>query len=128
MLTALLAKVLGVYLIIVGLLCLFRRQYILAALAGFVENKALRFVVAACELIAGLFLVFTHEIWTNGPGVIVSLFGWAMLIEGFVYLFIPDRYFSKMAKKFQHKAWYIVGGLISIVLGVYLAYAGLILG
>ena len=124
MLTILLAKVLGIYLIVIGFLCLIRRQYIVSAMAGFIENKALRFVVAACELIAGLFLVFAHEIWTSGPAIIVSLFGWLMLIEGFAYLFVSDRRLKKCAKIFSNKAWYIIGGLLAIILGVYLLYAG----
>jgi len=123
-LTFLLAKVFGVYLVVIGLALLIRRRYFISVFAGLVENRLLRIIVSVFEFIAGLFLVFTHEIWTSLPAIIISLFGWAMVVEGFCYLFLPDRWFGKLMKIFNTKVWYVLGGLIAVIVGAYLVYAG----
>ena len=103
MLTLLLVKVLGVYLIAMGLALLIRRRYFISVFAGLVENKLLRIVISVCEFIAGLFLIFSHQIWTSLPAGIITVFGWAMALEGFCYLFLPDRWFGKLMKVFNTK-------------------------
>lgn len=128
MLTVLLAKVFGIYLIIIGLAIIFRRRYFLTVFAGFVEDKTLRITISIVELIAGLFLVLTHQIWSSLLAGLVSLMGWLMTLEGAAYLFMPDRWFAKMMKLFNHKAVYTVGGIIAVLIGIYLTYAGFNLG
>lgn len=123
-LTILLSKVFGIYLIIAGLACLFRRKWFMSAVHSFVEEKFSRVVLAFAELIAGLFLIFTHNIWSSFAEGLVSLFGWMLAIEGVSYLFLSDRFVSKMIRFFNTKAWYIGGGIASLILGIYLARIG----
>jgi len=63
-LTLILSQVFGVYLVVVGVALMARRKYFSSVFAGFVEDKLLRMVIAIVELIAGLFLVITHQVWT----------------------------------------------------------------
>lgn len=123
-LTILLAKVLGVYLVVIGIALFARRKYFLAVFAGFVENRLLRMVVAIAELVAGLFLVLTHQIWSSWPAGIITFFGWAMAVEGVAYLFVPDRWINKMFRLFNTKVWYFVGGILAVVIGLYLISVG----
>lgn len=123
-LTILLAKVLGVYLVVIGIALFARRKYFLAVFAGFVENRLLRMVVAIAELVAGLFLVLTHQIWSSWPAGIITFFGWAMVVEGVAYLFVPDRWINKMFRLFNTKVWYFVGGILAVVIGLYLISVG----
>lgn len=123
-LTIILAKVFGVYLVILGVACLARRKYFSSVFAGFVDNRLLRMVIAIVELIAGLFLVITHQDWSNLVSGIITFFGWAMTIEGVAYLFLSDRAVAKLFKIFNTKAWYFVGGLLSIAVGIYLISIG----
>jgi len=101
-----------------------RRKYFSSVFAGFVEDKLLRMVIAVAELIAGLFLVITHQDWSNLASGIITFFGWAMTIEGVAYLFLSDRAVAKLFKIFNTKAWYFVGGLLSIAVGLYLISVG----
>lgn len=123
-LTMLLAKVFGVYLVVVGIALFARRKYFSAVFAGFVENRLLRMVIAIAELVAGLFLVVTHQVWSSWPAGIITFFGWAMTVEGAAYLFMPDRWVSKMFRLFNTKVWYFIGGVLAVIVGLYLISVG----
>ena len=120
----LLAKVIGIYLVVIGIALFARRQYFSSVFAGFVDNRLLRIVIAIVELVAGLFLVVTHQIWASLPAGIVTFFGWAMTVEGIAYLFMPDRWVKKMFAVFNTRAWYYIGGILAVVVGLYLVYVG----
>lgn len=119
-LTIMLAKVFGIYLIVGGLACMIRRQYFMSVMRDFVEHRLLRFFIAIAEFIAGLFLIYSHNYWTSFPEGLVSFFGWALALEGAFYLFMPDKVVRWVIRTFNTKAWYIGGGIVSIVAGLYL--------
>lgn len=123
-LTILLSKVFGVYLVVIGAILMARRQYFTSVFAGFVEHKLLRMTIAIVQLLAGLFLIITHNEWTPLAAGIITFFGWAMAIEGAAYLVLSDRAVGKIIRAFNTKAWYIVGGLLAIVIGLYLISIG----
>lgn len=123
-LTILLSKVFGIYLIIAGLACLTRQKWFMHVVHRFVEENLLRLVVAIAEFVAGLFLIFNHNLWGNFAEGLVSLFGWLLALEGALYLFLPDRGVKKLVGFFNKKGWYAFGGLLSIVLGIYLIRIG----
>lgn len=127
-LTILLAKVFGIYLILGGLASIFRRKYFMSALHQWVEHRMLRTVVAAAEVIAGLFLIIQHNIWTSFETGLVSFFGWVLFLEGVLYMFIPDRALSKFINFFNRKMWYTVGGALSVIAGIYLVNFSFALG
>ncbi|MBU0750312.1 hypothetical protein KKH15_02225 [Patescibacteria group bacterium] len=123
-LTLFLAKVFGVYLLIAGAALLVRRGYFIPVLGGFVEERTLRMVVGFAELLGGLFLVMSHIIWAPLPALIITFIGIAATFEGFLYLILPDDIVKKYLLTLNVPAWYIWGGLISIVLGGYLSWFG----
>ena len=120
-LTILLSKVFGIYLIIGGIAYISRQRFFMSVVHDFVNERALRVIVAAAELIAGLFLVFNHNVWGNWQEGLVSLFGWLMLAEGVFYLLLPESVVRAVIKMFNVRGWYIGGGLVSIIAGLYLA-------
>lgn len=124
MLTILLAKVFGLSLIIGGVAIWARKRHFVPIVGAFVEDKLTRVVVAILELTGGLFLVNTHNIWNTPVEAIVSLFGWCLLLEGSFYLLSSDETVEKVIKPLNNKSWYLLGGVFSILLGVYLAGSG----
>jgi len=123
-LTLFLAKVFGVYLLIAGAALLVRRGYFIPVLGGFVEERTLRMVVGFAELLGGLFMVMSHIVWATLPALLITLIGIAATLEGFLYLVLPDDIVKKYLLTLNVPAWYIWGGLISIVLGGYLSWFG----
>lgn len=127
-LTILLSKVFGIYLLVGGLAYMVRRKYFMAVVHDFVSDRALRMILAVAELVAGLFLVLSHNMWDSWPERIVSFAGWMIVVEGVFYLFMPESVIKKVLKVFNTRGWYVVGGIVSILLGIYLVNFGFDLG
>lgn len=119
--TILLAKVFGIYMIIGGVAIMLRQRYFMPVIGAFAKERLTRLVVAILELIGGLLIIMTHNVWGSLPEIVVSLFGWIMAIEGAFYMLAPDETVEHIIEAFNVKAWYTFGGLFSIVLGAYLA-------
>jgi len=123
-LTILLAKVLGVYVIVGSVVSIARQSYFIPVIGKFVEQRMLRLILGMIELIAGLFLVVSHQVWSPLSAAIITVIGWAMVIEGFLYMMMSDDSFKGIIKTFNRPAWYLWGGILGVVLGVYLAGTG----
>ena len=123
-LTTYLAQVLGPFLIIVGLVVAYRKRYFVPVIGEFVEDRMLRMVMGILELLAGLFLVVAHTDWSTLPAGIISAIGWLLGIEGVAYLTLPDRTVAWMIRTLNVRAWYVVGGCLSVIGGAYLVFFG----
>jgi hypothetical protein len=121
--TVLLSKVLGLTLVIVGAAIVLRRRYFLPVFAAFVEERLVRTVVSMVELVAGLFLV-VHNVWTPLPAAVLSLLGWMAVAEAAMYLLMPDAVVERIIGTFNTARWYMVGGLLAMGVGLYLAGFG----
>ena len=119
-----LSQVIGVYLVLIGLICVIRRKMMMAAIADVINTRGLIYLIAILELLAGIALVVSHNVWVWDTAVIVTIVGWLMLIESLAYLVLPYRLVAKIFRAFNKKGWYVGGGIVSIVLGLYLAGVG----
>jgi len=122
--TILLAKVLGLFLIIAGAAIMFRKRYFVPVIGEFVEERLTRMLMGILELLAGLFLAVAHTDWSSLPAGIISALGLALVIEGTAYLLLPDRAMGWVIRTFNVRAWYVCGGALAILLGAYLAAFG----
>jgi len=123
-LTILLSKVFGICLLVGGVAMWTKRAYFAPILGNFVHDPLIRLIVGMIELVAGLFLVLTHNIWTSAAASIVSLFGWMLLLEGGFYMIAKDKVVERMIKSLNVRAWYMFGGILSLVVGLYLCAFG----
>ena len=119
-----LARVFGLYFIIAGVVIMFRRAYFMPILGGFVQEKLGRMIWGFVEMFAGLCLVVAHNDWSSPVAGIITFIGWAAVIEGVFYTVASDKAVKWVIDTFNVKAWYIGGGIFSIVTGVYLAGNG----
>lgn len=119
-----LAQLFGIYLIIVGILVVLRRDSFMPIVAELGANRSLIFVIAIFELAVGIGLALSHSIFTFDYRGIISVLGWAMLIEGVLYLSLPFPKVRKLFKAFNTPGWYVSGGTLSIVIGGYLTGIG----
>lgn len=123
-----LAKLFGVYLIIVGAVVLVRRRSFMPAVRDLASNRALLMVMSVIELAAGLAVVLAYPKVSLEPVGIISLVGWGMLVEGFIYLALPARKVQHMISRFNITGWYVAGGALAVAGGIYLANFGFGLG
>ncbi|MEK9184325.1 MAG: hypothetical protein AAB892_01180 [Patescibacteria group bacterium] len=119
-----LAKLFGLYFIIMGVMMLLRRRSLIPAIRDFASNTGLRFIIAAIELVAGLALVLSYPtVSTSIPGII-SLVGYMMVIESLIYMAMPAKFVQSFIRSFNKPVWYSAGGALAIVAGIYLAGTG----
>lgn len=126
-LSILLAKIFGLWFLIIGIVFLWRRKTLMPIMEDFAGNRALIVSFALLELLAGISLVVSHNVWTNDFRIVITVISWWILIEGLVYLLLPSKGVKKMFKRFNKVGWFVSGSLISIVLGVYLLNAGFVM-
>lgn len=124
MLEVFIAKVLGLYLIIMGAIVLFKKRSVMPAVADIARNRALTLVLGALELVAGLALIVVYQEVSVSPVGLISLIGYIMVIEGVVYLALPTRRIQKMVRSFGNKQWYLASGVVAVLAGIYLAGFG----
>jgi|FLOH01.1.fsa_nt_gi uncharacterized membrane protein len=120
-LSLLLGRVMALYFIIIGLSVLVNRDDYKKFLKELKKNRLVLFYGGVFEVIFALFIVVGHNVWTNDWRAIVTLMGWAMLIEGGLVLFLPEQSI-KLAQIWRRPSFVYVSGLVSILIGMYLAY------
>lgn len=120
----LLAKLFGMYFILMGGAVLIRRKSIMPAVNELARNRALIFVMGAIELAAGLALVVSYPTVNFTWMGIIAVIGWMLTIEGLLYIVMPVRAVQKFIRSFNKQEWYLAGGVLSLVAGAYLAGVG----
>lgn len=118
------AKVLGIALIVAGISVILYRDAYIKAVPGFIEDRLLRLTVAFSELLTGLFLIIGHNVWAPLPAAIITLLGWLLAIEGAALMLAPDHVLRRFLSYVNRPQFYLATGIVTIVLGIYLADYG----
>jgi hypothetical protein len=118
------AKLFGLYFLIVGVLIMIRRDSVMPAIIRFAHDRALLLIFAVIEIAAGVALVIAFPV--VGPSVpgIISLIGYTLIVEGIFYMAAPALFIRTMIGYFNKPIWFVIGGIISVIAGVYLAGKG----
>ena len=121
-LSVFLAKLLGLYFIIISLVWIFRHRQVMMAAKEIAHSKALQAVSAEFSLVFGLVIALDHPMWAWDWTGLVTVLGYLFILRGilrFAYPEVVQRYFTKMQKD---GAWTVF--VILLILGAYLAYCG----
>ena len=125
-LTHFLARLLGLYCLVISIMMLLRRQAMLAIVTSSVQNRALLFLVEILGLASGLALVLGHNIWSSGLlALIVTLIGWSTLIRSIMLLFLLPEAIERFIKAVRYEQNYYLFTAIPLLIGLYLTVAGL---
>lgn len=120
-----LPQLFGLWLLIMGIAMLARGKSLMGHLEEFMRQSAHLFFMAACFLALGLAMILKHNIWEGGAAtVLVTIFGWLIFIKSLVLIFMPNARILAMMKSFNKPAGYMVGGIVYLILGIYLAGTG----
>ncbi len=119
-----LAKVFGVYLIVTGVAVPLRRKELLPAIAQLFDNRPLVYIMGVFAFVVGLLLVVSHNVWVAGWPVVLTILAWLVFLEAIAYLLLPFEVLARLARWFNTPAWYVGGGAVSFLLGVFLAGKG----
>jgi hypothetical protein len=117
-----LGTIVGCFLIFWGILLLLKFKEFSTILEELINSKPLFYTVCSLYTLAGIIIVVLHNIWLISPRLLLTLLGWAMLIEGATYCLLPHQWVKKWAKNFYHSNWWLTGSILSITLGTALLF------
>jgi hypothetical protein len=124
-LTIFLARLIGLFLVLVSLSMLTHKQTMVETANALVHDRPLLLIVGMIALIGGLAMVLSHNIWSGGVlPVIVTLLGWSILIRGLLLLFLPPDAMVGLFEMLHFEELFYIYAAIAVVLGLYLTYAG----
>lgn len=86
----LLAKLLGVYLLVSGLFIILKGKTLPILVKDLFAHRAITHIAGALLLLLGGYIVVVHNVWDGTWRTWVTVLGWATLIKGVVYIFAPE--------------------------------------
>ncbi|HSW73371.1 MAG TPA: hypothetical protein VLG44_08215 [Chlamydiales bacterium] len=116
------AKLLGLYLLIVSLLWLFRKNELKASFRQSVGNKGFLALSGEIDLLFGLFIAIVHTYWDWSYVGIITIIGYLLIFKGILRLGYPEKvkkFYSKMSDQ-----GLIISLTIMLIVGAYLTYMG----
>jgi hypothetical protein len=122
--TRVFARVMGPYLVIVPTIIALRAPDMGAFASEFFKSDLTVWFTGAGLLFAGLMIIAFHQYWSTLAAVLISLFGWILVLRGVVLMAAPDLY---------ERAGIYLGGAVPLVrlifvaiaaMGLYLTYVG----
>ncbi len=123
-----LAKVLGLYFVVIALWLLIRHRHTEMVMNEMMASPGVLSLAAILGLIFGVLIVVAHNIWHLNWTLIITLIGWIALVKAFFNLFLTDvaRRFFKVW--LQSRSAMVITDIFMIIIGVFLLYHGFVLG
>ncbi len=118
----LIAGLIGPLLVMTGLIMLVTPQAVQDMAREFLASRALIFIAGVLALLGGLAIVNTHNVWTAGWPVIITIFGWLAVIGGIVRMGFPALTKSVGETMLARHAGLRVSAVIQLVLGLYIMF------
>jgi hypothetical protein len=117
------AKVVSLYVLILGISYVLNVKLWARYITELIEANERLFSLSLLVFLFGLIIVLNHNHWEWSPQVIVTLFGWHMLIKGVLILLFPGlvRLYEKFSLATLQRMLYIAG-IVSTGLGLILCY------
>lgn len=119
-----LVKVLGAFMLVTGLSMLIKGKSLSKIVREVTKGEAMEYMIGgAFNLIIGLLIVSVHNLWQMPLYVLlITLIGWITVVKGVIHLLLPDKNLDQMIKAFDNKTWFIISGVVFVVIGVYFLY------
>ena len=109
-----LASIFGPFLMILGVWKLLCSKEAMKVCTSMKANPCCVHMMGVINVLVGLTILSQFQMWSMGLSVLVTLFGWVVLIRGLLALFAP-HYLCK--KNMSHKNCLKVKGVIALVWG-----------
>jgi hypothetical protein len=115
-----LAKLLGPVLVVLAFPMLAFPKDLQKIAAEFIEQRPLIWFTGVAVMTGGLAIVNTHNVWVADWPVIITLFGWAMLISGAGRLAFPHVIIRISNKMMDQPLLTVIAGAVWILIGGFL--------
>ncbi len=125
-LTEIFARILGLYMGAAGIGLILDPKRFESMMDEFQSNTALGFVAGLVAFIMGAVVVGFHNDWSHWAAVLVTIVGWAALIEGLLMLAVSRSFFAIVARLPLTGGVVRIFGIIALIFGAVLLYAGFV--
>ena len=119
-----LARVIGVVYFVVALGILFNGKYYQKVYQDYFKDTSVVILGGLSALAIGMAMVLAHNYWVASWEVILTLFGWAALLKGILFLLLPEQMKSLVKSMFKGMGIMWFAGIGALALGVVLGYFG----
>jgi hypothetical protein len=116
-LSVFLAKLFGIYLLIVGAVCIVRREAMFGAIDELLADRPAIFLSGVIALVIGIAMAIGHSVWEPNWRGLITLIGYLSIVKGITRIGFPDVP-KKVAGGLRN------GPLVWIWLGLVLAMGG----
>jgi hypothetical protein len=89
------ASVFGPFLLIMGLWMVFYHENMMKVISSIKNTPGVMYVMGIINLLIGLSVLSSFNMWMWGPTLLVTLFGWVVLIRGLLAFFMPQFLVTK---------------------------------
>lgn len=122
LLSAFLAKLFGLYMLIVAALWATQKQRVDLAIKDFLASRGLLLFVGVVNIIGGLAIAIGHPVWELNWRGLVTLLGYLMILQGIMRFAFYDKVKKGADLLTSKKVWVVIA--IIAVLGAFLTYSG----
>jgi hypothetical protein len=125
MATTFFARLLGLWVLLTMLAMAANKAATLQALNAFFADPALMWVTGVFTTLVGLTIVVAHNRLAGGAvPVIVTIYGWAALLKGLLFVWLPVPAQMQFYQSLHFEQWYYAYLTVALVVGAYLTYNG----
>jgi len=118
--TTIVAKVMGIYLVVAGIFLILKGKSVPHLLEDFFDHPAITFLSGIILIFLSSMYLIQYNIWNGTWQTVVTVFVWLVTLKGLIYVFIP-RLLSEIVIK-KSRGLFGAYGLIAILVGFYLFF------
>lgn len=123
--TTFLAKLIGLFAMIVAACIATHKAATLQTVAGMVHDAPLLLTLGFVGLATGLAMVLCHNVWRGGLlPVLVTLAGWIILLRGVAMVLLPQARIAALLNAADYGRFFYGYTAIAFVVGAYMTIAG----
>ena len=90
-----------------------------------VKSSSFMYISGFIILVLGVLIVVSHPVWVLDWRIIITIFGWLVLLKDIGRIFFPDAVKRIVEKKKENRK-FILGEIAVFLIGLYLLYYGFI--
>ena len=118
------ARLIGPILLVAAITMVANPKDLMEITWAFLKDRALVFVTGVLAMLGGLAIVNDHNVWVADWPVLVTLFGWTLVLGGAARIALPSAVRSIGDAMMEHAGLVRVGGTIWTLIGAFLTYKG----
>ena len=113
------AKVLGIDLIISGIVLVLKPDSLRGLLKDFFDHPAIIYLTGTILIFLSSIYLLQYNTWNGTTQKVVTLCVWLIGIKGLSFLFFPQQLNNIFVKRVK-ESFVIYGGVMAVLLGLYL--------